>query len=153
MGCWPQLRPAEIQAIRAELGLSQADFGRAIGLGDANAKRTVEAWESGAYGHKPSAPSGTALAAISLLRSSWRALRANSDLPKKDAILKAGLPDVLRERVAMEGAPAEKVVKALAEILEKLVLDERREVMEELPYCKRCWARDPRGICQCWNDE
>lgn len=49
------MTPAEIKALRTALGLSQRDFGRALGLDGAHVKDTVSKWERG-IGTGPSGP-------------------------------------------------------------------------------------------------
>jgi len=60
----------EIIAIRAALGLSQAQFGIAVGVPKAGAAVTVSRWEAGTQG-----PTGPAAAMIELLRDSPEARR------------------------------------------------------------------------------
>lgn len=41
------MTPADLTAARKRLGLTQPQLGRALGLSDANADRTVRRWEQG----------------------------------------------------------------------------------------------------------
>lgn len=56
------MTPAEIKSIRAALGLTQAEFGRLLGLDAADPDRAVRKWESGSS--EPSGPIRVILASI-----------------------------------------------------------------------------------------
>jgi len=62
------MTPGEIKAMREKLGLSTAEFGRALGLTKDNASRVVRSWEEGEIRKgRPSVPSATAIMAMKYL--------------------------------------------------------------------------------------
>ena len=47
------------------------------------------------------------------------------------------------------------ILKAVKGFFDKLTDEERGEFISELleDYCSECMMYDPKGRCQCWNDE
>jgi len=96
------MTPDEVFVLRERLGLSQAEFGKALGIADAS--RTVRAWEEGVRNGKPFEPLGTAIAAMRYLEAILRVLEESGpdlemSFPSVSTRLRNSLPDWLAGRM------------------------------------------------------
>lgn len=87
------MTPAEIKAIRERCGLSQREFGLALGFTEKNAKRTARGFEEGTH-----EVTGTARAAMRYLGAICTALDLDWNAAGTDGVLRSALPDFMRER-------------------------------------------------------
>jgi transcriptional regulator with XRE-family HTH domain len=58
------MTPDRVREIREQLGLTQSQLGRLLGLAPANAARTIRKWETRGLGYGPSGPGAAALALL-----------------------------------------------------------------------------------------